>query len=85
MKRGGRNIFEKTYDGKGICCADTVERHHAANLWQSTLGVKQANREEKVLFQGIHHAVLSPFGLPAGSEQRASGALNRAKEVVAAA
>lgn len=85
MKRCGQNIFEKTYDGKGICCAATVEQHHAANLWQSSLGVKQDNGEEKVLFQGIHHAVLSPFGLPSGSDQRASGALNRAKEVVAAA
>ncbi|CRL44271.1 Inositol phosphate phosphatase SopB [Sodalis glossinidius str. 'morsitans'] len=85
MKLGERDIFEKSYNGKGICSADTVELDHAANLWQSSLSVKDANGEEKVLFQGIRHGVLSPYGLPAGSEQRTSGALNRAKEVVATA
>ncbi|OIV47460.1 hypothetical protein BK025_04030 [Sodalis sp. TME1] len=85
MKLGERDIFEESYEGKGICSADTVRVDHATNLWQSSLSVKEANGKEKMLFQGIRHGVLSPYGLPAGSPQRTSGALNRAKEVVAAA
>ncbi|KVD77993.1 hypothetical protein WS62_29645 [Burkholderia sp. ABCPW 14] len=84
MKLGTRDIFERPYNDQGVCSASTTEAQHATNLWQSELAALQEDGSSKLLFKGIRHGVLSPFGLndPVLREQ---GAIRRAKEVAAAA
>jgi phosphatidylinositol-4,5-bisphosphate 4-phosphatase len=76
----GEQLLLPDYKGKGISSATTKESQHAANLWASTFST-----DSHVLFKGVRHAILSPFGLKKGSKEREEGAINRAKEVVIAA
>ncbi|WMI97585.1 inositol phosphate phosphatase SopB [Pseudomonas chlororaphis subsp. aurantiaca] len=84
MKLGAKDIFPNSYGGKGVCSASTCETEHAANLWTSQICVQEKG-EDKVLFVGVRHGVLSPYGLHKSSPERSKGALNRATEVVVAA
>lgn len=82
LKLGEKDIFATGYDNKGVCSKSTDETTHAVNFWVSRFAERGNG---KPLFTGIRHAVLSPFGLKAGSAERRQGALNRAKEVAVAA
>ncbi|WP_156437541.1 MULTISPECIES: inositol phosphate phosphatase SopB [Burkholderia] len=84
MKLGAQDIFERSYNDQGVCSASTTEAQHATNLWQSELTALQEDGSSKLLFRGIRHGVLSPFGLD-DPELREQGAIRRAKEVVTAA
>ncbi len=84
LKLGAQDIFAVSYENKGICSKSTDETIHAPNLWATHFKVKDDNQQE-MLFTGLRHAVLSPFHLDPGSAERKEGALNRAREVAAAA
>jgi phosphatidylinositol-4,5-bisphosphate 4-phosphatase len=81
MKLGKHDVFPVNYDNKGVCCASTKDTTHAANLWTSEI------REDggQVLYKGVRHAILSPYGLADSPKERQQGTLNRAREVVTAA
>ncbi|WP_279205333.1 type III secretion system effector inositol phosphate phosphatase [Obesumbacterium proteus] len=83
MKNGKQNIFAKSYEGKGVCSWDTLNTHHATNLWQSTLNTTE-NGQTKTLFSGIRHGIISPYHIK-DPALRQIGAENRAKEVISAA
>ncbi|WP_413727755.1 inositol phosphate phosphatase SopB [Sodalis sp. RH19] len=83
IKLGDQDIFAAGYANKGISSKSNEETTHAMNMWISTFYAGDDNRDP--LFSGIRHGVLSPFGLKAGSAERQQGALNRAREVAAAA
>ncbi|RMZ61437.1 IpgD, partial [Vibrio anguillarum] len=51
------------------------------NLWMSEL----TSTSGDVLFKGIRHGVLSPYGLDKNSQERKVGRVNRGKEVILAA
>jgi phosphatidylinositol-4,5-bisphosphate 4-phosphatase len=85
MKLGEENIFPVSYGGHGVCSSSTREMTHAANLWTSDIRAKAQNGLEQVLFKGVRHGILSPYGLEKGSTARVEGARNRASEVVLAA
>lgn len=84
MKLGADDIHAAGYNNKGICSKSSDETVHAVNLWSSTFSVAQGDSRH-TLFEGIRHAVLSPYDLKADSEERSRGALARAREVVVAA
>ncbi|MGL5758549.1 inositol phosphate phosphatase SopB [Plesiomonas sp.] len=84
MKNGKHDIFPISYNGKGVNCWDTNNTQHASNLWKSTVSVKTQDGQEKELFSGIRHGVLAPMGVN-NPQDRHTGAVNRAKEVVSAA
>lgn len=86
----GKSIFKVDYDNKGIASGTTKCTEHATNLWISKFSARAPHRaddkeHEEVLFQGVRHGILSPYGLKRGSKERREGALNRAKEIVTAA
>jgi phosphatidylinositol-4,5-bisphosphate 4-phosphatase len=86
MKLGDKDIFPTTYNDHGICSSSTCEVTHAANLWTSEIRAPDgAGGSEQVLFKGVRHGILSPYGLEKGSTERLEGARNRASEVVTAA
>ncbi len=85
MQSAGRNIFTTDYNGKGVCSADQKNTTHAANLWSSTFSVMGEDGKPVTLFEGVRHGVNSPYLLAKGSDERKSGAENRAREVVTAA
>ncbi|WP_380181409.1 inositol phosphate phosphatase SopB [Kalamiella sp. sgz302252] len=84
MKRGDKDIFPTSYNDLGISSASSERTDHATNLWISDFKTAQ-NGEEKSVFQGLRHGILSPYSLPFGSEERNQGCINRAKEVVLSA
>lgn len=89
IKHNGHNIFAKDYKDQGVSSGTSTCTDHAANLWISEFTTPAHGRalikeEEKVLFRGVRHGILSPYGMKPG-ELRDEGALNRAKEVAAAA
>lgn len=75
------DVFKENYNNKGICSGSTKETAHLPNLWIAQL----CDENGEVLFEGVRHAVLSPYGLKEGSMGRAIGADNRAKEALTAA
>ncbi|MGQ5523093.1 type III secretion system effector inositol phosphate phosphatase [Chitinimonas sp. PSY-7] len=81
MKLGNDDIFPTSYAGKGVCSSSTKETTHAANLWTSELRTDDGT----VLYKGIRHGILSPYGLDNRPAERQQGAQNRAREVVTAA
>ncbi|NDL65570.1 inositol phosphate phosphatase SopB [Acerihabitans arboris] len=83
IKLGEKDIFATGYDDKGVCSKSSDETTHAVNLWISRFSAR--DDDQRPLFTGIRHGVLSPYELEAGSAERRQGALNRAREVVAAA
>lgn len=83
MKIGAQDIFPKAYQGKGVCSWDTQNIHHATNLWMSTISVHE-DGEDKTLFSGIRHGVLSPYHVE-DPLLRQTGAESRAKGVLTAA
>jgi len=83
MKLGRMDIFAHTYNNKGVSSKSTQEKEHAVNLWISETFA--SSREETLLFKGIRHGILSPFGLDQNSPERNEGAENRAREVICAA
>ncbi len=85
MKSDRHTIFENDYKGKGVCSADQKNTTHAANLWASEFSVTGADGQSTLLFAGVRHGVNSPYLLAKGSDERKTGAENRAKEVVTAA
>ncbi|CNI25630.1 Inositol phosphate phosphatase sopB [Yersinia aldovae] len=85
MKNGKSDIFPHSYQNNGVCSASTTETKHATNLWMSEIAGPGDKGEAQILFKGIRHGILSPYGLKNDDPVRASGALSRAKEVVAAA
>lgn len=68
------------YKGHGFSSGSSTEADHAINLWASNFAI-----DGEVKFKGVRHGILSPYGLESGSGERKQGAINRAKEVVAAA
>lgn len=85
MKLGEQNIFPVSYGGHGVCSSSTREMTHAANLWTSDIRAQARDGSEQVLFRGVRHGIISPYGLEKGSTARTEGARNRACEVVLAA
>lgn len=78
----GKDIFYANhYNDKGVSSKSGDETKHAVNLWISDF----QNKDNKTLFKGIRHGVISPFMLPKDSHERKEGAINRAKEVALAA
>ncbi len=89
IKLGEKDIFKITYDNKGISSGTSTCKDHATNLWLSEFIASDVDHlqdkdRETVLFKGIRHGILSPYGLR-GKHERAAGALHRAREVVTAA
>ncbi|VVO48113.1 type III secretion system effector inositol phosphate phosphatase [Pseudomonas fluorescens] len=84
MKLGKENIFPVSYGGHGVCSSSTCDGTHATNLWTSEIRAA-CGGPEQVLFKGVRHGILSPYGLEKGSIPREEGARNRAYEVVIAA
>jgi phosphatidylinositol-4,5-bisphosphate 4-phosphatase len=78
---GGHNVFKVDYKGNGVASSTRECTDHAVNMWSSEL----RSPDGKFLFQGIRHAILSPFTLARDSQERKEGAYNRAVEVVTAA
>lgn len=85
MKRGGNDIFPVSYREHGVCCSSTKNATHATNLWTSEIRAKDNEGKDVLLFKGVRHGILSPYGLEKGSVERENGAMNRAREAVTAA
>lgn len=83
MKLGSMDIFAISYNNKGVSSKSIKEKEHAVNLWISETFASSS--EETLLFKGIRHGILSPFGLDENSPERIKGAESRAKEVICAA
>ncbi|MBF4337892.1 inositol phosphate phosphatase SopB, partial [Vibrio anguillarum] len=81
MKLGDSDIFSHSYNDEGISSGSICESEHAVNLWMSEL----TSTSGDVLFKGIRHGVLSPYGLDKNSQERKVGRVNRGKEVILAA
>lgn len=85
MKREGYGIFPAPYGEHGVCSSSTKNITHATNLWTSEIRGKDSEGQDVLLFKGVRHGILSPYGLEKGSVEREEGAINRAREVVTAA
>ncbi|MCC7006309.1 MAG: hypothetical protein IT497_06670 [Ottowia sp.] len=85
MKLGTDDIFKLSYQNKGISSASTREVQHATNLWLSEIAEQQPDAPPRILFSGLRHGILSPYGFEKDDIRRTDGAINRAKEVVSAA
>ncbi|PXX54013.1 phosphatidylinositol-4,5-bisphosphate 4-phosphatase [Pseudomonas sp. LAMO17WK12:I10] len=85
MKLGKEDIFPVPYREQGVCSSSTREIAHVPNLWTSEIRASGPGGADKILFKGVRHGILSPFGLEKGSVARHEGSLNRAREVVTAA
>jgi phosphatidylinositol-4,5-bisphosphate 4-phosphatase len=92
MKLGTRCIFPNDYDDKGICSGSSSCTDHAVNLWISeftssarplaiSIGDEAPPQKQ---FSGVRFGILSPYGLDDVAARR-TGAIHRAREVVAAA
>lgn len=86
MKLGDQDIFRSSYANKGVSSGSTKEMTHATNLWISEIREPdgQSGDNGKLLYKGVRHGILSPYGCDHPSE-REEGALSRAQEVVTAA
>lgn len=93
LKLGDKSIFKVDYEGKGVSSGSTKCTDHATNLWMSEFSAAEVSHalsedREKMLYRGIRHGILSPYGLKNRGRQktmREEGALNRAREVASAA
>jgi len=83
MKLGSVDIFAISYNNKGVSSKSIKEQAHAVNLWISETFASSS--KETLLFKGIRHGILSPYGLDENSPERIKGAESRAKEVICAA
>jgi phosphatidylinositol-4,5-bisphosphate 4-phosphatase len=91
MKLDKQCIFENDYEGKGISSGSSSRTDHAVNLWISEftcsprpLALSIGDETPQKQFSGVRFGILSPYGLD-DTDARRAGAVNRAREVVAAA
>lgn len=85
MKCGTTPIVDLPHATGGIPSSDTQITTHANNLWTTELHSLEDGARPALLFKGVRHGILSPFGLAANSDVRFNGARNRALNVVTAA
>ncbi|PXX54015.1 phosphatidylinositol-4,5-bisphosphate 4-phosphatase [Pseudomonas sp. LAMO17WK12:I10] len=85
MKLGNKDVFAVSYLDHGVCSSSIRQITHATNLWTSEIRAQEPDGRDLILFKGVRHGTLSPYGLEEASERRHLGAANRAREVVTAA
>lgn len=85
MKQSSQPLFELPHAGGGVPSCATKDVAHATNLWASALYGQDKQGSSALLFKGVRHGILSPYGLNAHSDDRFEGAKNRALEVATAA